>query len=277
MSSFPAFPGTVSDYHGFRRHDFVVDGCEARIVEPESALPGRPWIWRAMFWDAFPGADIDLLARGFHLGYIEVGNTFGCPDALAHFEPFYDLLTRTYGLSTKPALEGLSRGGLYVYRWAAENTDKVSCIYGDAPVCDYKSWPGGKGTSPGSPTDWAKLKNDYHFTSDEEALAFNGNPIDILAPIAKAGIPVVHVCGDVDEVVPMNENTDIVRKRYIALGGAFVSIVKQAVAHHPHGLVDTTPVVDFVMAHSGGPAVPTDIIATAPKAGDVIVIPPPEA
>ena len=63
----PPFPGTVSDYHGYVRHDFVVDGCDARVVEPKQAAPGRPWIWRAMFWDAFPGADLARLAKGFHL------------------------------------------------------------------------------------------------------------------------------------------------------------------------------------------------------------------
>ena len=31
----------------------------------------------------------------------------------------------------------------------SENTDKVFCIYVDAPVCDFKSWPGGKGKGKG--------------------------------------------------------------------------------------------------------------------------------
>jgi len=58
------------------------------------------------------------------------------------------------GFAEKPALIGLSRGGLYCYNWAIENPDKVACIYGDAPVCDMKSWPGGKGKGVGSPDSW---------------------------------------------------------------------------------------------------------------------------
>ena len=255
-AAFPAYPGTVSDFHGYTCHNFTVDGCAARVVEPKQAAPGRPWIWRALFWGVYPSADLALLGRGFHLAYIEVGNTFGSPDAMAHWDPFYALLTGTYGLSRYPALEGLSRGGLYIYRWAAANPDKVGCLYGDAPVCDFKSWPGGKGKSQGSPGDWAKLIQDYHFTSEAEALAFRGNPLDesILAPIAEANIPIVHVVGDADTTVPPAENTDILRARYLLLGGRFFEVVKHGCNHHPHGLSDPTLVVNFILAHTGKPA-----------------------
>ena len=255
-TTYPTFPGTVSDYHGYTCHDFTVDGCAAKVVEPKQAAPGRPWIWRALFWDAFPSADLALLDKGFHLAYIEVGNTFGCPDAMAHWDPFYALLTGTYGLSHYPTLEGLSRGGLYIYRWAAANPDKVGCLYGDAPVCDFKSWPGGKGKGPGSPGDWAELIKDYHFASEAEALAFGGNPVDesILAPLVKAHIPIVHVVGDADTTVPPVENTDIVRTQYLKHGGKFFEVVKHGCDHHPHGLSDPTPVVNFIVAHQGKPS-----------------------
>ena len=52
---------------------------------------------------------------------------------------------RSMGLIQKVVLEGVSRGGLYVYRWAKNHPDTVACIYNDTPVCDFKSWPGAKG------------------------------------------------------------------------------------------------------------------------------------
>ena len=70
---------------------------------------------------------------------------------MKHMTAFYDELTGRHGLAKKTVLEGFSRGGLFAYNWAAANPEKVACIYGDAPVCDFKSWPGGKGRSPGSP------------------------------------------------------------------------------------------------------------------------------
>jgi len=246
------FPGAVSDYRGFARHDFEVDGCTTWVVCPRQAAPGRPWIWRAEFFDHEPQVDVALLENGFHLVYITVGNTFGCPDAMAHWAVLHKLLTETYGLSPRPALEGLSRGGLYCYNWAVANPGKVGCIYGDAPVCDFKSWPAGKGAGAGSAGDWQKLIDDYHFASEEEALAYKGNPVDSLQPLAAAGIPLVHVYGDADESVPWEENTGVVAERYRELGGSITLMCKEGVQHHPHSLRDPRPVVEFVLRHAGG-------------------------
>jgi pimeloyl-ACP methyl ester carboxylesterase len=242
----PPLPGPVSDYRGFARHDFTVDGCATIVVEPKSVAPGRPWIWRAEFFDHEPQADVALLERGWHLVYITVGNTFGCPDAMKHWDVLYAELTGTYGFSPRPALEGLSRGGLYCYNWAAAHPTQVCCVYGDAPVCDFKSWPGGKGTGPGSAGDWADLLRDYHFADEAEALAYKGNPVDNLAPLAEAGVPLLHVFGDADEAVPWEENTGLVAERYRELGGHIMLICKPGGMHHPHSLVDPAPIVQFI-------------------------------
>jgi len=107
---------------------------------------------------------------------------------------------------------------LSVYNWAAANPDKVACIYADAPVCDFKSWPGGKGTGRGSAGSWQACLGVYGLT-EQDALTYRGNPIDNLAPIAAARIPLLHVCGGADKVVPVVENTAIVEERYRKLGG----------------------------------------------------------
>lgn len=245
------FPGQKTDYNGFDKYAFTVDGCQAVVVVPQKELPGRPWIWRAEFFNAFPGVDLALLEKGFHLGFIGVGNTYGCPDALAHWDVFYKDMTQKYGLSQKPALEGLSRGGLYIYNWAARNTDKVGCLYGDAPVCDFKSWPAAKGKGKGSKGDWDSLLTYYHFASEQEALDYKGNPIDNLKPLAAARIPIIHVYGDADDVVPWQENTLLVKERYEKLGGKITLIPKPGVGHHPHGLPDPTPIVQFIMKKAG--------------------------
>ena len=59
--------------------------------------------------------------------------------------------------------------------------------------------------------NWTKLKEYYGFKTDEEAIAYQGNPIDNLAPIAKAKIPLRHVISLTDEhdtkIVPNDKNT----------------------------------------------------------------------
>lgn len=245
-----AFPGTVSDWNGFVKHDFTVDGKPVLVVAPKTPAPGRPWVWHGEFFGHKPAPDIALLNRGFHIVYMSVPDMLGCPEAVAHWNAFYRELTEKYGLAKKAALVGLSRGGLYCYNWAAANPDKVACIYADAPVCDFKSWPGGKGKGQGSPTDWKLVLERYGFATEADALAYDKNPVDNLAPLAQAKVPLLHVYGDADDVVPWDENTGVVAQRYRALGGDITLIAKPGVGHHPHGLDDSTPIVEFIYKHA---------------------------
>jgi len=249
-ADWPPFPGTTSDWHGFTRHDFEVGGKKVLVVVPKEAAAGRPWVWHGEFFGHKPAPDIALLKRGFHVAYMQVPDMLGSPEAVGHWNAFYQELTGKYGLSRRAALVGLSRGGLYCYNWAVSNPDQVACIYGDAPVCDFKSWPGGKGKGKGSPRDWKLVLERYKFKDDQAALEYQRNPVDSLEPLAKAKVPLLHVYGDADEVVPWDENTGVIAQRYKKLGGSITLIAKPGVGHHPHGLEDSTPIVEFIVLHS---------------------------
>ncbi|MEI7730553.1 MAG: alpha/beta hydrolase [Verrucomicrobiota bacterium] len=246
------FPGKRSDWHGYDRYEFPLADKSLIVIRPKQPLPGNPWAWKGEFLDAFPGTEIALLGKGFHIVHYRTPNMLGCPDVVQQWNAAYQELTEKHHLAKKMALIGLSRGGLYCYNWAAANPDKVACIYADAAVCDFKSWPGGKGKGKGSPGDWKLVLDRYHFNSEAEALAYKLNPVDNLAPLAKAGIPLIHVYGDADDVVPWEENTGIIAERYRKLGGTIVLIGKPGIKHHPHGLTDPTPVVDFILKHAAG-------------------------
>ena len=151
-------------------------------------------------------------------------------------------------LAPKPVLEGFSRGGLYAFNWAARNPGKVAALYVDAPVCDFKSWPGGKGKGKGGPSDWQGCLKAYGFT-EAQALVYKFNPLDNLAPLAAAKIPIIAVAGDAADVVPLAENIAIVDGRYRELGGEIQLIVKPGVGHHPHSLTDQAPVVEFLLKY----------------------------
>ncbi len=248
-----------SDWHGFERLDFAADGRSCLLVVPKAAAEGRPWIWRTEFFGHEPQADLALLARGFHVAYMDVQNMYGAPVALDHMDRFYEYLIREYQLSSKTVLEGFSRGGLFALNWGARNPTKVACIYNDAPVCDFKSWPGGFGKAPGSPDDWKRCLSVYKLT-DQEAREYKFNPVDNLAPLARAGVPLLHVCGAADEVVPLDENTGLLATRYRELGGSITVIAKPGVGHHPHSLANPFPIVAFVLEHSGANLSPADLL-----------------
>jgi len=249
-----SFPGeTIDQWHGYTRHRFETDGCAAWVVEPKTALPGQPWSWCMEFPDAFTErcAAPQLLAAGFHHVHVVVGNTFGSPAAVKHFNAFYELLV-AHGLAKKAALIGLSRGGMYAYRFASEHPERVAVIYGDAPLCDLRTVLGGNGYGKGSTVEWANLTKAYGFKDDAEALAWRGNPVDTLEPLAKAKVAIIHVIGDADDVVFPSKNSDVIEQRYRQLGGEIQVIHKPGVGHHPHGLDDPQPVVDFILKHAAG-------------------------
>ncbi|MEI6137746.1 MAG: SGNH/GDSL hydrolase family protein [Mariniphaga sp.] len=237
------------DYHGFKGLDFKFEGHDAKIVFPKKAEPGKHWIWRARFWGHEPQTEIALLEKGFHVVYVDAPDLCGSPDAVKLWNHFYDYLLKEYALNPKTVLEGFSRGGLYIYNWGSENVSKVACIYADAPVCDMRSWPGGKGKGPGSPTDW-KLHLSAYQQTEESMKDFKGMPIYNAVKLAEAGVPALHVCGAVDEVVPIEENTYVLEKAYKKAGGDIKIIVKEGIGHHPHSLKDPAPIVRFILSHT---------------------------
>lgn len=243
------FPGTPTRWQGFARHDFPVAGRDTTVVVPDRPLPGRPWVWRGEFFGAFADADAALVKAGWHLAYLRVPDQFGSPAAVKAWEGLHAALVSEYGLHPKPGLIGLSRGGLYCLNWAAAHPDRTLAVYLDNAVCDFKSWPGGRpkglGTGAGSEAEWKKLLAAHGFASDAEAVAYKHNPVDNLAPLARAGVPLLLVYGDADRVVPARENSDVVFARYRGLGGYAARVVKPGQDHHPHGLADVAPVVRF--------------------------------
>lgn len=242
----PAAPPAT--WEGCERRDFTVDGRACLLVVPKEPAPGRPWIWRTEFFGAFPSVDIALLKQGWHIAYMDVQNLYGAPPAMAAMDKFYAHLTNQFHLAAKTVPEGFSRGGLFAFNWSVRNPQCVSSIYVDAPVCDFKSWPGGKFKGKGSPEDWARCQKAYGL-SETEALAYRLNPVDNLEPLAKAKIPVIAVCGDADDLVPPAENINLIEERYPKLGGEIKVIHKPGVGHHPHSLENPKEVVDFLISH----------------------------
>jgi len=237
------FGGKVSEWNGFAKHDFVVDGKNATVVVPEKALDGRPWAWRAEFFGAFPNADIELVKKGWHVVYLQVPDLYGSPKAMASWEKLYDVLVKDHGLHAKPAIIGLSRGALYALAWGVDHPDKTLLLYLDNGFCDPRSWP--TGVPKEKAGAWGGFLKAYDFKDDEEALGYKKYAIDRLEPLAKGKTPILLVFGDSDKTVPHLQHSEIVFKRYSALGCPVEKIVKKGSDHHPHGLPDPAPIVKY--------------------------------
>ena len=252
------FPGEKTDFRGFDCYQFKIadNRVGVKIVCPKKAAPGKPWLWRSLFWEAIKrvsNADLKLVEEGYHVVLVH-GDVAGHPSGNANIDAAYELLTSEYGFAKTCSMSSMSRGNLSLFRWAAANPEKVNSIYVDNGVCNIKSWPAGKlvpgsgSVAKGAPKSWANFKKRFGYATDEEALASKQSPIDQLEPLAKAGVPILMVCGSKDSAVPYEENDAIMEQRYKALGGNIKVIVEEK--GHSHGMKDPAPVIEFIKTHT---------------------------
>lgn len=198
---------------------------DAFLLAPGEAAKtdlGTPWVWYApTFHKKLPGKAEDwmfkrLHAKGIAIAGIDVGESMGNPEGRAVFQNLYEHMVEQ-GYSTKPVLLARSRGGLMLYNWAVEHPDSVAGVAGIYPVCNLLSYPGLNSAAKA-----------YDTTPEELTANRNKhNPIERLAPLAKAKVPVFHIHGDKDGLVPLDKNSAILIKRYKALGGpATLEVIK---------------------------------------------------
>jgi pimeloyl-ACP methyl ester carboxylesterase len=244
------YPGKQSSWHGFTRYDFQIDRRNAHVIVPAKAAPGKPWIWKARFPEWHYQMDSILIRKGFHVVYVNTDGMFGSPKAMEVWNNFYNYLTSQYGFNKKVALEGVSRGGLFVFNFAKRWPERVSSIYAEAPVCDFKSWPGGKGLGTGDPASWKQLMEIYGFATEKEALNYADNPIDNLEKLAAAKVPLFFSIGLHDSIVPPDENTYILANKYIRLGGPATiypnTLGKQTLKGHHFPIDDLNAGANFI-------------------------------
>lgn len=227
---------------------FLVKGRTAFVILPETKPAKRPipWVWYAPTLPNLPGDAekwmFDRFTRaGIAIAGIDVGESYGSPKGRALYTDFYETLTRSRGFAAKPVMLGRSRGGLMTLAWAVEHADKVAGFAGIYPVCNLVSYPG-----------VAKACDAYGMTAAELAgrLAEH-NPIDRLADLAHAGIPMFAIHGDRDQVVPLEANSGEMRKRYEALGGKMQLVVPPGQGHTMwEGFFRCQELVDFVVAQA---------------------------
>lgn len=226
----------------------TIDGKAVTLKVPDQAAPGKPWLWVGEFAGHLKSFEDGLVARGWHVAYVAVPNQFGSPRAMEAWEKTYAELHDKRGLSAKPALLGISRGGLYVNAWTRLHPDRVSILCLDNGVCDIRSWPGGfqlTAKGKGSAGDWKLYKTEFKFASDEEALAKSIRPADGLEPAVKAGVFLVSVHGTADTVVPFVDNAKPVVEFWEKQGGRTKVFPKEGGDHHPHGLPDPKPLIEL--------------------------------
>lgn len=248
--------GETVEWYGFVRHNFEIAGCKAFIVEPPNPAPGLPWCWCLQWAEAFVPRTpaLTLLERGFHHVHIDVFSTYMNPDGIGKVEKFYELLQKL-GFHKKAALIGMSYGGLFSWRWAAEHPETVGAIYADCPVCDLAFMAGRTEEDSTEQmlslfrSEGAKNMAAYGVDTPEELKNHPLSPLNNFKPIADAKIPILVLRGGQDQTVLPESNIDIFEERIKSSGGNISVINRECYGHHPHGMDDPRPLADFILRH----------------------------
>lgn len=248
--------GETVEWYGYRRHNFVLDGCEGFIVEPPHPAPGLPWSWCIQWADAFVPRTpaLKLLDRGFHHVYLNVFHTFLNEEGVRILEDFYAMLQGMH-FNKKAALFGMSYGGLFSLRWAAEHPETVGAMWLDAPVCTL-AFAAERNEQNASPQMLANMREEakkhfaaYHVNDLKGLQEHPLNPLNNYLPIAKAQIPILVIQSGQDASVLPQTNSDVLEKRLLEAGGNIQLVRRPYYGHHPHGMDDPTPLVDFILKH----------------------------
>jgi pimeloyl-ACP methyl ester carboxylesterase len=228
---------------------FEVAGRPAFLIRASKPAEDNPWIVYAPTFHGSLPAEKDegwmferFLKAGIAIAGVDVGESYGSPDGRATFSALYDKLTHEHGLSKKVCLLGRSRGGLMVYNSSADHPEKVACIACIYTVLDLTTYPG-----------LDKACGAYHLSEQELAQKLKQhNPVERLEPLAKAKVPIFHIHGDKDTVVPYEQNAAEPARRYQAFGGDMRVLLAKDQGHsYWPGFFQCQELVDFVIKNAG--------------------------
>ena len=237
-------------WHGFDVYERKIDKFKMQIAKPEKAAEGMPWVISVgEIGDGFHWQIHEkLLKAGVHVAAINVYDVYGAEYGLDLMDSLYVVARKQFGLPERCGLFGVSRAGLSVYRWAVRHPERTACIYCEGPVMDFKTWP--MCWEP-SAHNWKELKQYYGFDSDAEAMAYKGNPIDNLKPIAEAKIPLRHVISLTDEhdvkIVPNDKNTLKAQQLLRRMGHYLDVVITPEGMKAPYAFDDAS--IAFILEH----------------------------
>ncbi len=228
---------------------FDLDGHRAFIIPAPRPAPGNPWVWYAPTLGAnLPGPGHHWYFVRFHqagigIAGIDLGEVRGSPASTEKFAAFHGEMVRR-GYSPKPVLLGQSRGGLMLLGFATRHPEKLSAFAGIYPVCNLSSWP---------------LKNskaltlaDYGLSEEELTTGLaRHNPVDNLQGLLASRVPMFAVHGDSDIVVPLDDNSGLLKKRYEAAGGSIAVKIIPGEGHKVSpAFFECRELVEFVIANA---------------------------
>ena len=228
-------------------------GRFAYLIQPRGKVDStKRWVWIFPFEHALASAGggvehqfyVDaLLAKGFHVAGIDIGVACGSPRGAECCQQFYALLVGKYGLNPRASagakqwrLECLRVGRAAPGLCRSPGRD----LSGDRLAVVARVGEGNRVSDEGI---------GIELTQDQLATRLaEFNPIENLPPLAKAGVKLLQLHGDRDQVVPLVANSSELARRYRGLGGAAEVIVIRGYGHGGRPFSAANALAEFLLA-----------------------------
>lgn len=212
LSSSALAGGPVCYYPGTRENLTKEENYREVLLQPPTVKEGKPIPWILQL--ARPNHDIraintPLITNGVAIVLVDAMKLYGSPDAVAKLDALYEELTTKRGFARRTTILTRDTNALPAYRWAIANPDKVNGIAALTPTTDLAA------------VDAAAVAAAYGLSAEALAGKLDElNPLNGLAPLAKAGIEIFHIHADSDKGCPIETHSKALQKRYTELGGS---------------------------------------------------------
>jgi len=229
----------------FRVKRFSFAERSAVIIYP-SGVPNGKMLFKTEYLNDFPNFDIAMLNRGYYLIYVSHQSRWAPDEEIDIMADFVRDCAKKLNTSEKCILEGMSCGGLQAARFAEKYPELTAIMYLDAPVLNILSMVGlGECKEECISTFWREIVATFG-VSRSTIINFRKSPIDHMEPLIENNIPIIMLYGNADNTVIYEENGKVLEEYYKDNQGIIKVISKSMCKHHPHGLEDPTPIIEFV-------------------------------
>jgi len=188
-----------------------------------------------------------MVERGYHLCFIAHENRWAPPMEVELSARFLKYIAASYALEPRCVAVGMSCGGLLSVNLALAHPELIEVLYLDAPVLNLLSMAG-LGEAEFHAEMFREMVDAYGFDRSS-IVAFRDSPIDHLDVLREHRIPLLLLYGNADMTVIYEENGRVLERFYRAYGLPMKVISRSAAGHHPHGLEDPAPMIEFVEAY----------------------------
>ncbi len=241
----------METWNGFKAEEFEFEGKQAIIVFPNGEANGS-WGLKTEYWGAFPDTEIEMLKRGYHIAWVQNITRFATREDCDIKARFVKHLSQKYGLKDKCVPVGMSCGGAHAVQFAGYHPESVECMFIDAPVLNFLSYPGK--LKAGQDGVW---ENEFRVAYEgmERHMLFGSDihPICRVNTLIEHKIPIIMLYGTEDQTVIYEENGALFALAYKDHPELLKVVPVGLRGHHPHGKTygGNGQIVDFIDEHTG--------------------------